>query len=427
MHNNQYPSDKSLSSIYDLPTPSPPSAATARPTYDVRSPTIPSSPAPAYTALPHRDVDFHITPMLDGKIGDVELETVDGKRFLVHKKVLEAETVFFHIYYGFVPVWRLNAAPSSSSSSTGTNSLPPDITIPIHQSSPPAHPRNSQRISTSFNGFNNLRCLPKIIANTLSRNPISLPPTVPLPAIEELPPPLPPKDIVTAPTPTSSPYTWVVPETSTVLLAFLSLIYPRGVITPRDDPDGLLNSLELTGRVVRASLGYQSSKALTKARDRLSHWVEKLPIETYSMACFFKFNDLIKLSSYHAVKVPFSAWPEDAKVLMGRSAVNRLMELQNYRLEGLDQILARPLVLDNIDDDHHSVTCGNIGNLQDLWQGITGRLRGELKPDMELFELLQLDLGGGGGDLGGCAMCLAVLGRNVQRCLLEARELPRSL
>jgi hypothetical protein len=30
-------------------------------------------------------------------MGDIELETTDGKRFLVHKSVLEAETVFFHI------------------------------------------------------------------------------------------------------------------------------------------------------------------------------------------------------------------------------------------------------------------------------------------------------------------------------------------
>ena len=63
----------------------------------LRSPSIPNSPAPAYTTLPYRDVDFHFAPMLDNRLGDIELETIDGKRFLVHKKVLEDETVFFHI------------------------------------------------------------------------------------------------------------------------------------------------------------------------------------------------------------------------------------------------------------------------------------------------------------------------------------------
>jgi len=60
-------------------------------------PPVPCSPAPAYTALPHRDVDFHLAPLINGRVGDIELETTDGKRFLVHRKVLEQETVFFHI------------------------------------------------------------------------------------------------------------------------------------------------------------------------------------------------------------------------------------------------------------------------------------------------------------------------------------------
>ena len=65
--------------------------------FDPLSPPVPSSPAPAYTALPYRDTEFHLAPLLHNKLGEVELETVDGKRFLVHKKVLESETVFFHI------------------------------------------------------------------------------------------------------------------------------------------------------------------------------------------------------------------------------------------------------------------------------------------------------------------------------------------
>lgn len=54
-------------------------------------------PPPAYSVLPYRDVDFHLAPFLDNKLGQIELETVDGKRFLVHKRVLESEAIFFHI------------------------------------------------------------------------------------------------------------------------------------------------------------------------------------------------------------------------------------------------------------------------------------------------------------------------------------------
>jgi hypothetical protein len=63
----------------------------------LRSPIIPQTPAPAYTPLPHTSSAYHSAPLLNGRMGDIELETVDGKRFLVHKSVLEAETVFFHI------------------------------------------------------------------------------------------------------------------------------------------------------------------------------------------------------------------------------------------------------------------------------------------------------------------------------------------
>lgn len=54
-------------------------------------------PPPAYSVLPYRDVDFHLAPFLNNKLGEIELETSDGKRFLVHKRVLEAEAIFFHI------------------------------------------------------------------------------------------------------------------------------------------------------------------------------------------------------------------------------------------------------------------------------------------------------------------------------------------
>lgn len=58
---------------------------------------VPGPPPPAYSALPNHDAEFDFAPILNGKVGDVELNTTDGKRFLVHRKVLESETVFFHI------------------------------------------------------------------------------------------------------------------------------------------------------------------------------------------------------------------------------------------------------------------------------------------------------------------------------------------
>ena len=63
----------------------------------LRSPTLPVEPAPAYTQLANNDTTYHLAPLLSGRVGDIELETTDGKKFLVHKAVLEAETVFFHI------------------------------------------------------------------------------------------------------------------------------------------------------------------------------------------------------------------------------------------------------------------------------------------------------------------------------------------
>ena len=90
----QHNQDKSTPLYSDTSSPAPQhdlAAILASP------PPVPNSPAPAYTALPHRDVNFHLAPLLNGQIGDIELETVDGKRFLVHKKLLQQETVFFHI------------------------------------------------------------------------------------------------------------------------------------------------------------------------------------------------------------------------------------------------------------------------------------------------------------------------------------------
>jgi hypothetical protein len=63
----------------------------------LKSPALPASPAPAYTPVANNDTSYHMAPLINGRLGDIELETVDGKKYLVHKSILEAETVFFHI------------------------------------------------------------------------------------------------------------------------------------------------------------------------------------------------------------------------------------------------------------------------------------------------------------------------------------------
>ncbi|WWC69347.1 uncharacterized protein I206_103285 [Kwoniella pini CBS 10737] len=418
MH-NQYPLDKSLSSIFDPQTPSPPPMT------------------PPYTELPDRNVNFHFAPLLNGKIGDIELETIDGKRFLVHRKILEAETVFFHIYYGFVPVWRLNAASSSSSSSD--RNLSNDIVPSIHQS-PSTTFRNSSldnRVSISTNqSFQNLRSLPKIIAQTLSSrssisqnsisenyNNVNINCSNNNENIEEnsLPPPLPPKDIITSPTPTNSPYTWIVPENSNVLLAFLSLIYPKGIITKNSED--LLNPLEITSKVIKTSLGYQSSKALNISRDKLNYWIKEFPIEIYSLACFFKFKDLIKLSSIQALKINFKNWSEENKLLMGKKSLNDLLNLQSIRLNGLINILNIPPQINDEDFNEHFKYCHNKIEFENAWFKMIEIVKIHLNPDSDLLELLEIDL----REFGQCGNCLVLLGKNIQRCLLQAKELPTSL
>ncbi|ODN98510.1 hypothetical protein L198_03756 [Cryptococcus wingfieldii CBS 7118] len=396
MHNHQYPSDKSLSNIFE-------SAGSP-------SPVLPVDPAPAYSALPDRGTEFFLAPILNGKVGDIELETVDGKRFLVHKKVLEQETVFFHIYYGFVPVWRLSGQPQAASV----------------DHAPGAH-RPRENAASPLSSF---LCLPKLLASHLSRSPAAANllaqhhmaqvrtepsgiPSSPPPAFDDIPPPPPPPKDITAPTPTASPYTWAVPETSLILTAFLSLIYPPGVISP--SPTSLLTSLDMTGRVVRAALGYQSAKALSMARDTMADWVDSDPVHVYSMASFFKFGDLAKLASTRAVGIASEDWPEDAKVLMGRTAAGRLLGLQHSRKTGLKEILSKPM-----EEDDHCCSCVRYPMARDVWQRMTEQLATRVAADSDLIELLNVDLRGGH-----CGECLVLLGRSVQRCLYEAKDLPR--
>lgn len=230
------------------------------------------------------------------------------------------------------------------------------------------------------------------------------------------PPVVPPKDtIVTAPTPTSSPYTWAVPESSAVLAAFLYLIYPRGTFSV--SIADALPTLELTGRVIRAAMGYQSSKGLATARDRLMSFIETQPLEVYAMSCFFKFTDLAKLSSTSAMAFPPSAWNKEVRALMGKNGMKNLEQLQQRRIIGLKSILHGEM-----EGDGHSDGCVRPKMMEQLWKDRVTRLAEQLQPESELMELLEMDLRGGH-----CGDCLTLMGKTVKRCLVQARDLPRTV
>lgn len=95
--NEKPPFDADLHALLAPPTPSPRLSTDTHVQAHPNNYGAVSLPPPAYSALPYRDEEFDFAPILNGKIGDVELETTDGKRFLVHRKILESETVFFHI------------------------------------------------------------------------------------------------------------------------------------------------------------------------------------------------------------------------------------------------------------------------------------------------------------------------------------------
>ena len=278
-------------------------------------------------------------------------------------------------------MWRLTSGGSSSTPQAGA----------------------TQQSSTG--ALNNLLCLPKFLVSHLR--------SAPPPFFDPAPPPPPPKDDrpVTAPTPTTTPYAWVVPEPAPVLEAFLALIYPRGTF------EAPLTSLELTGRVVRAALGYQSAKALQTARERMGMFIDRQSVEVFAMASFFKFSDLVKLASQKAIGIPPSSWGVESRVLMGKRALAGLEELQETRMAGLREILGR-----SMETDAHTAGCARRGDLEEVWRRKVGEVETGLRPDNDLFELLAIDLRGKH-----CGDCLVLLGTTIQRCLYEARELPRSV
>lgn len=304
----------------------------------------------------------------------------------------------------------------------------------------PAAPRDT----TVTTALSSLRSLPKIIASTIwvasptsptccnaasgSPSTSTRSSSASLPERDTLPPPpsfedvvsaaaapvVPPKD-VTAPTPTTNPYTWVVPESSAVLEAFLSLIYPRGTFT--SSPTALLTDLDITARVARAALGYQSQRGLNLARDRMADFIPSDPVGVYAMAYFFRFTDLAKMASERAVAVPRAEWPRDARALMGRQGVAKLEALQSARLSGLQTFLNRA-----IEADGHSAACVRRPMIEELWTRKRDEVLRDLKPESELFDLLSLDLRGGH-----CGDCMILLGTTIKKCLTAARELPRTV
>lgn len=325
-----------------------------------------------------------------------------------------------------MPIWRLNAASASTSTRPPVPTATSDLGIHVPTSRAPDGPSGSNAI----NPLNSLLCLPKFLTSQLraaagaSTTPCSSAAAdaadvfrTPPPAFEDVvaaAPPPPPKD-VTAPTPTVNPYTWAVPESSRVLEAFLSLIYPRGTFTR--SPDSLLVDLETTARVARAAMGYQSQKALGLARDKMYSWINDDPVGVYAMAVYFRFTDLARLASTNAIRVPREEWPNGDKILMGRHGRAALQSLQQERNEGLRAILEKPM-----ESDEHSATCVRRAMIEELWSRKRRDVEAGLRCESELLELLEVDLRGGH-----CGDCLVLLGKTIQRCLYEAKDLPRSV
>jgi hypothetical protein len=111
---------------------------------------------------------------------------------------------------------------------------------------------------------------------------------------------------------------------------------------------------------------------------------------------------------------------------MGRSGYAKLQQLHAARVEGLTQILDGGLEV-----DAHTESCTEAAGLNDMWEMKIGDLKDDLNAggaDVDLLELLEMDLSnrvlGGGYSCGGC---LVNLGKTIQRCLIQARELPTTI
>lgn len=138
------------------------------------------------------------------------------------------------------------------------------------------------------------------------------------------------------------------------------------------------------------------------------------------MACFFKFADLAKLSSGYAVKRPIEEWHAHRPV-MGRTGTEKLHQLYDTRIEGLCRILDNSLHMGS-GDQEGGHECEDLERMRDMWSCKVDQVKMNLGAGSELLELLEVDLRGGW-----CEGCLVLLGRAIQGCIVEARELPMTI
>ena len=275
------------------------------------------------------------------------------------------------------------------------------------------------RTSSAPSSFTSLFRLPKLVANILPQRPlttseghIGLPSPPPNAADNTQPPSPPPKAAPQAPTPTTSPLNWQVPETAEVLLAFLALIYPPGYITGAP-----VSSVNMARKVIRAALGYQSTKALATARARLGEFMTADPVGVYATARLYHFHELAVIASTTAMAVDPDEWSEEDAKLMGRAGRRALRELRDGRLKALKAVLAKPM-----EADVHTGGCVRREMMERVWHGHVEAVCEALKAYSDLLEILDVDVRGGH-----CGDCLILLGRTMKRCVREASQLSKTI
>lgn len=279
------------------------------------------------------------------------------------------------------------------------------------------------------------------------------------------PPPPPP----CAPTPTTSPYVWTVPEPSSILYAFLCLIYPAGILGPA--PTFGLNNIDTCTKVLRAAMGYQSNKAISLARAHLWGYLYRLEdegekdrfyaaqsqqrggrsvfdksprdelrdcerkrtldrqaIRVYALASYFKFTDLAVLASKTACRVPRDEWSRADVSMMGRRAATRLMKLQEARRDMICRKL-EAAQKENIMQSACSCAhpeqdgeCGEREMMRQVWAARCAQVAEAVEEDggetMDQAQVSRMlldpsDTGAGNGGVEGCMGCMQEYGRCV--------------
>ena len=105
--------------------------------------------------------------------------------------------------------------------------------------------------------------------------------------------------------------------------------------------------------------------------------------------------------------------------VMGRTGTEKLHQLYDTRIEGLCRILDNSLHMGSEGDQHE---CEDLERMMDMWSCKVDQVKMNLGAGSELLELLEVDLRGGW-----CEGCLVSLGRAIQSCIVEARELPMTI